>query len=217
MRLTILNGSPRGKKSNSAVLLSHFTRGFLESPGNSMETLHLINERPGFEKPKDAFFSAERILLAFPLYVDAMPGSVKEFIEKLEPYKGKRPDLRLMYLVQNGFPETCHNRPVQRYLEKLTSRLGCAYGGSIAKGGCEGLDVQPSFLVEKVFDLFYQIGISYGRTGLLDNDLLARLARPEHLSPENIAQVIPMVNVFLWDSLMDKNGAKDRSFDRPYL
>ena len=85
------------------------------------------------------------------------------------------------------------------------------------KGGCEGLDVQPSFLVEKVFDLFYQIGISYGRTGLLDNDLLARLARPEHLSPENIAQVIPMVNAFLWDSLMDKNGAKDRSFDRPYL
>ncbi len=217
MRLTIINGSPRGKKSNSAVLLNHFTRGFLESPGNSMETLYLINERPGFEKPKDAFFSAERILLAFPLYVDAMPGSVKEFIEKLEPYKGKRPDLRLMYLVQNGFPETCHNRPVQRYLEKLTRRLGCAYGGSIVKGGCEGLDVQPSFLVEKVFDLFYQIGISYGRTGLLDNDLLARLARPEHLSPENIAQVIPMVNVFLWDSLMDKNGAKDRSFDRPYL
>lgn len=217
MRLTILNGSPRGKKSNSAVLLNHFTRGFLESPGNSMETLYLINERPGFEKPKDAFFSAERILLAFPLYVDAMPGSVKEFIEKLEPCKGKRPDLRLMYLVQNGFPETCHNRPVQRYLEKLTRRLGCAYGGSIVKGGCEGLDVQPSFLVEKVFDLFYQIGISYGRTGLLDNDLLARLARPEHLSPENIAQVIPMVNVFLWDSLMDKNGAKDRSFDRPYL
>jgi len=217
MRLTIINGSPRGKKSNSAIVLSHFTKGYLETSGNSIETLYLINERPDFEKLKDAFLSAERILLAFPLYVDAMPGSVKEFIETLKPYKDKRPDLTLTYLVQNGFPETCHNRPVEKYLEKLTKRLGCIYGGSILKGGCEGLDVQPPILVDKIFSLFYRIGISYGQTGHLDNDLLAKLARPEHLTPENITQLIPMVNAFLWDSLMEKNGAKDESFNRPYL
>ncbi|MRR37224.1 flavodoxin family protein, partial [bacterium] len=199
MRLIIINGSPRGEKSNTSILMGHFTRGFLETEGNSIETIFLIKERPGFDKALTAFLEAERILLAFPLYVDAMPGSVKEYIEALAPLRGRRPDLTLMYLVQNGFPETCHNRPVARYLEKLTKRLGCLYGGSILKGGCEGLDVQPSFLVDKVFRLFYEVGKSFGRTGMLDEALLTKLARPEHMTPEQVAQVIPMVNGFLWD------------------
>jgi len=213
----VINGSPRGQKSNTSILLGHFQNGFLETGENSVETIYLIKERPGFEQSLRAFMEAERILLAFPLYVDAMPGSVKDYIEALAPFRGKRPDLTLMYLVQNGFPETYHNRPVARYLEKLTRRLGCTYGGSILKGGCEGLDVQPSFLVDKVFRLFHEVGKDFGATGILNENLLARLARPEHLTPEQIGQVIPMVNSFLWDSLMEKNGVKDRSFDRPYL
>jgi hypothetical protein len=217
MRLTIINGSPRGEKGNTSILLGRFLEGFLETGGNTADTLFLIKDRPGFEKALSAFLEAERILIAFPLYVDAMPGSVKEFMEALAPFKGRRPDLPLMYLVQNGFPETCHNRPVARYLEKLTKRLGCIYGGAILKGGCEGLDVQPSFLVEKVFSLFREVGRDFGRTGALDEGLLARLARPEHLTPEQVDQVIPMVNSFLWDSLMEKNSVRDRSFDKPYL
>jgi len=216
MKLTVLNGSPRGEKSNTAILLGHFAEGFLETPGNTIDTVFTIKDRPGFEKSLKAFREAERILLAFPLYVDAMPGSVKDFIEALAPLKGTRPDLALMYLVQNGFPETSHNRPVARYLEKLTGRLGCRFGGAILKGGCEGLDVQPPFLVDKVFRLFREIGMDFGRTGILNEALLAKLARPEHLTPENIAQVIPMVNSFLWDALMEKNGAKEKSFARPY-
>lgn len=216
MKLTVLNGSPRERKSNTAILLGHFAEGFLETAGNSIETIFLIQERPGFEKALSAFREEERILLAFPLYVDAMPGSVKDFIEALADLKGTRPNLTLMFLVQNGFPETSHNRPVARYLEKLTNRLGCRYGGAILKGGCEGLDVQPPFLVDKVFSLFREIGRDFGRTGILNEALLAKLARPEHLTPENIAQVIPMVNSFLWDALLEKNGAKDRSFNRPY-
>jgi hypothetical protein len=216
MRLTVLNGSPRGEKSNTAILMGHFAEGFLETQGNSIDTIFTIKERPGFPDAQKAFLEAERILLAFPLYVDAMPGSVKELIEALAPLKDRRPDLTLMFLVQNGFPETCHNRPVARYLEKLTGRLGCIYGGAILKGGCEGLDVQPPFLVDKVFKLFHEVGRDFGRSGVLNEALLAKLARPEHLTPENIAQVIPMVNGFLWDSLMEKNGTKEKSFNHPY-
>lgn len=217
MRLTIINGSPRGASSNTGILMGHFEKGFLENPGNSIETLYVIKERPGFDKLIAAFLEAECILLAFPLYVDAMPGSVKEFIESLKPLKGRRPDLTMIYMVQNGFPETYHNRYVDRYLRKLTQRLGCVYGGSILKGGCEGLDVQPPFLVDKVFRRFYEIGKSFGENRVLDNALLAKLAHPEHLTSENIRQVIPMVNGFLWDSLLQKNNATELSFARPYL
>jgi len=216
MQLTVLNGSPRAEKSNTAILLGHFAEGFLETPGNVIDTIFLIRERPGFEKALKAFREEELILLAFPLYVDAMPGSVKDFIEALAPLKGTRPELTLMYLVQNGFPETCHNRPVARYLGKLTQRLGCRFGGAILKGGCEGLDVQPPFLVDKVFRLFREVGKDFGQAGMLNETLLAKLARPEHLTPENVSQIIPMVNSFLWDALLEKNGAKEKSFARPY-
>ncbi len=216
MKLTVINGSPRAKSSNTGILVGHFAKGFLEAGGNTMETLFVQNERPGFGRIIDAFNSTEYLLLAFPLYIDAMPGTVKELIEALAPYRGKRPDLTVLFVVQNGFPETCHNRPIERYLEKLTKRLGCRYGGAILKGGCEGLDIQPPALVDKIFSRFYQIGRAFGETGMLDPELLKKLAYPEHLNAENMKQVIPIVNAFLWDGLLKKNGAMEKSFDRPY-
>ncbi len=216
MKLSIINGSPRGATGNTEKLLEHFITGFTESAGNSVDKYYLIKERPSFEKLESVFIGAECLLLAFPLYVDAMPGSVKEFIESLEGLKGKRPDLRMMFMIQNGFPETHHNRFVEKYCEKLAKRLGVIYEGSICKGGCEGLTVQPPALVEKVFAGFYNLGKSFGETNRLSPELLAKLARPEQLTPENLKQVIPMVNNFLWDGLLKKNNAMDKRFDKPF-
>ena len=216
MKLTFINGSPRGTSSNTGRLMEHFLNGFLETAGNTAETFYVIKERPGFDKIMKAIEDAETVLLGFPLYVDAMPGTVKEFIECLAPLRGKRPDLNMMYLVQNGFPETIHDRYVERYCERLTRRLGFRYGGAICKGGCEGLSVQPPFIVEKVFRLFYEVGRSFGETGRLDGMLLAKLAYPEHIEPDKLGGVIKMVNGFLWDQWMKKNGVEHLSFARPY-
>lgn len=216
MRLSIINGSPRGATGNTEKLLEHFTKGFLETEGNSFEILHSIKDRPEFTKEKEMFLNSERLIIAFPLYVDAMPGSVKELIESFEPLKGKNPGLRLMFMTQCGFPETHHTRFVARYCEKLAKRLGCNFSGSILKGGCEGLTVQPPVLVEKVFKRFYELGRAYGETGELDQTILSKLAHPEHLTSENLQQVIPMVNNFLWDGMMKKNNALEKSFDKPY-
>ncbi len=216
MKLSIINGSPRAASGNTEILLGHFIKGFTESAGNSVEKYYIIKERPFFERLKGVFLDSEILIIAFPLYVDAMPGSVKEFIESLEILKNKRPDLRIMFVIQNGFPETFHNRFVERYCEKLVKRLGCIYEGSICKGGCEGLDVQPPVLVDKVFAGFYNIGKSFGETGKLSTELLTKLARPEQLTHENLLQVIPMVNNFLWDGRFKKNNAMDKSFDKPY-
>ncbi|HPS88224.1 MAG TPA: NAD(P)H-dependent oxidoreductase [Spirochaetota bacterium] len=216
MKLSIINGSPRGTSSNTEKLLEHFIKGFIETEGNIAEKYYVFKERPSFENLKKVFLDAEVLMIAFPLYVDAMPGSVKEFIESLEGLKGKRPDLKIMFMIQNGFPETHHNRFVERYCAKLAGRLGCIYLGSICKGGCEGLTIQPPVLVEKVFSGFYKAGRSFGETGKLDPEVLTKLARPEHLTPENLLQVIPMVNNFLWDGMLTKNNAMDKKFDKPF-
>lgn len=216
MKLSIINGSPRAKSGNTEKLLEQFTRGFTETPGNTVETIYAIRERPDFTAAKAMFLQAENLLLAFPLYVDAMPGSVKELIEAWEPLQGQNPRLNLLFLCQCGFPETHHVRYVERYCEKLAKRLGAAYGGMICKGGCEGLAMQPPKLVDKIYLRCYQLGQTFGQTGELAPELLASLAYPEHLPPANMQPVIDMVNQYLWDAQMKANDVLERSFDKPY-
>ncbi|HOO63402.1 MAG TPA: hypothetical protein PK364_05730 [Synergistaceae bacterium] len=126
MLLNIFNGSPRGKRSNSAILTRAFAKGFCDSrtfPGNRFEEFFLADPED-FEKAPEAFFKESTALLAFPIYVDAMPGITKKFIEALEPYKGRCEFMRTLFLVQTGFPEETHTRPMKNYLLKLGRRLG---------------------------------------------------------------------------------------------
>jgi hypothetical protein len=217
MQLTFINGSPRGTKSNTARLMAHFIKGFLETTDNNCEIEYLTKYRQNLPILAEKFALAQNVLIGFPLYVDAMPGSVKHFFETLETYMGKGNNPALGFVIQCGFPETSHNRHIEKYCEKFSSRMGCRYLGSILKGGCEGLDIQPGFLTDKYFANFYLLGVEFGKTGQLDGAILAKLARPEHLTAENMANVIPFINQGLWDAQMEKNGALNSSFDKPLM
>ncbi|MDP2855160.1 MAG: NAD(P)H-dependent oxidoreductase [Smithellaceae bacterium] len=217
MRLTFINGSPRGNKSNTERLMDHFIKGFLETGDNICEIEYLTKNRHSLAALAEKFAAAEHVIIGFPLYVDAMPGSVKEFFETLQPYMGKENNPAMGFVIQCGFPETSHLRYVERYCEKFSRRMNCRYLGSMLKGGCEGLDVQPTFLTDKYYQYFYQIGVEFGKTGKFDEIILGKLARPEHLKAENLAQIIPFINQALWDAQMEKNGVLDRSFDKPLM
>lgn len=216
MQLTIINGSPRGSSGNTQKLLSRFISGFEETEGNSTETFFIIKERRDFSGLLSSFKESETVLLGFPLYVDAMPGIVKEFIESLSPLMDEKHGPDLIFMVQSGFPETHHTRFIQAYLQKLSSRINCRCIGCIMKGGCEGLEVQPAGMVEKIFSLFYRIGKEFGETGIIDEKLLAKLAFPENLTSENLKMVIPFVNSAMWDERMKKHDALEKSRDKPF-
>ena len=217
MRLTLINGSPRGYKSNTGRLLDHFIKGFLETEGNTCEIEYLTKNRRNLPALAEKFAAAQNVIIGFPLYVDAMPGSVKEFFEILESCMGKANNPAIGFVIQCGFPETSHTRYVEKYCEKFSRRLGCRYLGSILKGGCEGLDIQPRFLTDKYYSNFYLLGVELGKTGKLDGIILGKLSRPEHLNAENMAQVIPFINHGLWDAQMEKNGVIDKSFNKPLM
>ena len=212
-----INASPRGKKSNTRILMEHFIRGFMETSGNMCEVEYLVKYKNNLKALVEKFSASDNVIVGFPLYVDAMPGSVKAFMEALAPLAGRKALPALGFMIQCGFPETAHIRFLARYCEKFSRRIGCRSLGCILKGGCEGLDVQPTFLTEKYFSLFGMLGASFGKTGKIDEDILMKLARPEHLSPENMAMIIPFINQALWDAQMEKNGVLDRSFDRPLM
>ena len=165
MQLTFINGSPRGTKSNTARLVDHFIKGFLENAGNTCEIEYLTRHRHSLPTLAEKFATAQNVIIGFPLYVDAMPGSVKKLFEILEPYMGKAKNTSLGFVIQCGFPETSHNRHVEKYCEKLSRNMGRRYLGAILKGGCEALDNQPGILTDKYHANLYLLGVEFGKTG----------------------------------------------------
>lgn len=218
MRLTVFNGSPRGRGSNTKVFLEHYLKGFEAKAGNSYQVFYL-NRVKHTERFVQAFAEAEHVLLAFPLYWDAMPGLVKAFIEALEPLCGREGSPDIGFIVQSGFPEAAHSRYVERYLEKLAARLGCKYVGTIVKGGGEGARVMPD-RYGKPFEILYQLGVTFGETGQFDEALLQKLAKPERY-PKILG---PLFQLFLktklatsyWDNQLKGNGVYEKRFARPY-
>jgi len=214
-RLSLFNGSPRGKRGNTPIFLEQIAQGF----GGPSETHHLIRLKET-DRMVEAFGGAECVLLAFPLYTDAMPGMVKHFIEALEPLAGRKNNPAIGFLVQSGFPEGLHSRYIERYLERLAERLGSPYLGTIVKGNGEGVRLMPASATRGLFAELQALGGSLAREGRLDAQGLARLAAPERFP----AVLGPLFQLFLclpaahsyFDDMLKKNGAFEERFATPF-
>jgi multimeric flavodoxin WrbA len=215
--LTVFNGSPRGRKGNTPILLGKFLEGFTSTGERSYDLYHLnhLKEMGHF---KQAFAEAECVLVGFPLYTDAMPGMVKAFIETLEPFKGQENNPPFGFLVQGGLPEGVHSRYVEAYLKRLAARLGSPYLGTVVKGGCEGVREMPDQMNQKLFEALFLIGKTFGETGQFDPELLRNLAKPERY-PAYLAPVFRLlVKMFdsYWDGQLKQNGVFEKRFAMPY-
>ena len=220
MKLTVFVGSPRGRKSNTNFILNHFLDGFAATPGNSHELFYLIHLKDT-DHFVQAFAAAERVLLAHPIYTDAMPGLVKGFIEELEPLCGRDGNPDLGFIVQSGFGEAEHSRFVARYHEKLARRLGCSYLGTVIKPNCEPVQVYTK-MFKNVFEEFYQLGEHFGETGHFDQTLLQQMAKPESFSApmrlfwRSMWKIQNGTGKSYWDEKLKANGAYKLRFSRPY-
>jgi multimeric flavodoxin WrbA len=214
-RLTFFNGSPRGRRGNTPLMLEQIARGF----DRQVETHHLVRMKET-ERMVQAFVDAECVILGFPLYTDAMPGVTKRFIEALEPLAARGSNPPLGFLVQSGFPEGLHSRYVERYLEKLAARLGSPYLGTIVKGNGEGVRTAPQEAMNGLFQDLQSLGAGLAQNGRLDSDTLAHMAVPERFP----AYLGPVFKIFLrlptahsyFDDMLRQNGAFEKRFARPF-
>lgn len=218
MQLTVFNGSPRGRKSNSKIVLDHFLRGFEATSENSYE-IYYLNRLNDMEEHVKAFADAETVLLVHPLYTDAMPAMVKLFIEALEPLTGREGNPTIGFMVQSGFQEAAHSRPVEHYWEKFSQRMGCAYLGTIIRGGMEPLHRAPK-QYRKILESINEIGQIFGETGQFDQEKIQALAGPEQL-PWLMRTIVQLVWRFMgnpyWDDWLKENDALEESFAKPYV
>mgnify|MGYP006286124715 CR=1 FL=1 len=217
--LTLFNGSPRGRKGNTPIMLNQFGEGFASALDRDCELLHL-NRLNDLEDQVQAFQEADCVWLGFPLYTDAMPALVKRFIEALEPFKGRPENPPIGFLVQSGFPEALHSRYVERYLEKLADRLGSPYLGTIVKGGGEGVRMMPDGANRKLFTNLQGLGAGLAREGFLNPELLARVAGRERYPGWMIPVMKALIKIpvysWYWNSQLKKNGVFEKRFSQPY-
>lgn len=220
MKLTIFNGSPRGSNGNSEILINWFKEGFLKKRSGDVN-IHYLKDQDKHQDMIETLKLSKTVLLAFPLYTDAMPGIVKKFIDGLDDSQGSMSDKSFLFLVHSGFPEACHSRGIERYLEILTAKLGADYLGTIVKGGSEGLRIMPPMMTRKPRLLINQIGERFAGTKSLDPGLLKKLASPERLSlfSRGVYRLMSLIGLsnFYWNGMLKKNGAYKNRFNAPYI
>jgi len=218
MQLAIFNGSPRGKKSNTKILLEHFQKGFVGNGGEVTSGNYLIQEKH-LEDQVEQFKRAETILLAFPLYVDSVPGIVKQFVEAIGNYDGS--GKKILFLVQSGFPESIHSEGVKKYLYFLADRWKMECLGIIVKPGVEGIQIMPDSMTKKLFRKMELFGRQLIKDGKLNPQDLKNLAKPYRFSKGRLAvfwlmRKIGLAN-FYWNKNLKEHGAYQKRFDAPYL
>ena len=218
-KLTVFNGSPRGKRGNTPTMLKHLMSGFTSIDGNTAEIYHLHQTKMKAEFASH-FQNTECVLIGFPLYTDGMPGIVKEFIEALQPLTQRESNPPIAFMVQSGFSEALHSRYVEQYLKTLADRLNSPYLGTLVRGGCEGVRLQPAKMNHKIFAALHALGQQLGEQGGFERQSVKEFCSFERISPVLVPLMklvgkLPFKNMY-WDMQLKKNTVFKDRFAKPY-
>ena len=210
MKLTVVNGSPRGRKSNSSKIINWVTEGMDE-----VYTVYAADIKKQDESV-DAVLEADSILFVFPLYTDAMPGLTKAFMEKmaLKDFSGKT----ITYVIHSGFPEAVHLRMLEKYCVYFAKMCKMKLLGCAVMGGTEGsLPSQNRAEKDKRVNLLKYVGECIKEQKEIDKDKIKGLSRFERLNKTTQLVMKLMPLDLAWNLTLRKNKAFERRYDKPHL
>ena len=142
-RVLLLVGSPRGRKSTSAAL-GGYLAGRLTAHGVPTETIQLYPALGSRERTRsliEAVDAHDLIVLAFPLYIDSLPGPVTRALELIAARRSnaqpageaRRPAFAA--IVNSGLPEAEQNQTALAICDQFARRAGFTWAGGLALGG----------------------------------------------------------------------------------
>ena len=173
MKLLILNASPK-KKGGASRFFSSLFRLFL--PGIQSQ-VHPLRNRQDFGPARSLLPSVDAVCLVFPLYVDALPSHVVEFLSLAETDCRARPHALHFYaLANNGFVEGRQNACALHILEAWCQRSGAVWGGGVGIGGGTMLRVLGIVYPILITVVLLQMVLSLFSTGTIPSDLVGSLA-----------------------------------------
>lgn len=216
MHLVIISGATRPQsKSNTAKVIDAFKQGFEEND-NTTEVYYL-SDRKQWESASKAFENNELILIAFPLYVENVPGILLEFLSGLS-YK-KTSGTKLAFLIQGGFPEASQSRCCESFLKTLPTQFGCDYAGTLIKGDMFGTGLVDNKTRAKMISPFIEMGRTFARCGCFEKPAADAFCAPEYMTEKQIRsynRVGKHVSRFFMGRIAKKLGCAEKLDSKPY-
>jgi len=144
-RALLIVGSPKTKSPSTSGVLGGYVLERLRERGWETESLtlkaDLLQER-GKQDLVSSVNRADLLLLALPLYVDALPFLVTKALEVIIEHKQvTHQDLppRFSVLLNNGYPEVHHNTLALAICHRFAVQSGMRWAGGLAMGAGEAL------------------------------------------------------------------------------
>ena len=133
MKIGIVNGSPRGKKSNSEILIKYLC-SLLEG--------HKINKYYSFSSKinseiKSEIHNADVLIFSFPLYIDSIPSSLLDILLKFEEEKIVNSKTKIYCIANNGFFEGKQNQLAILQMKNWCEKIGAEWGQGVGIGAGE--------------------------------------------------------------------------------
>lgn len=216
MSLVILNGSPRGTKSNSSVIAGWFLEGYREE-GVPILNLNKIKHH---EEYAELVHQYDRVMFVFPLYVDGMPGIVKNFFEVLAPFKEQMRGKKVTYIIHSGFSKAIQCNSLERYLNRYSTIMGFTNHGIVVIPGSEGFRLMPPKMLHKKKNAMATLASNYKSDTPYEIKSLKTLRGKEKMSKQiafalRILSKIGITNMY-WNMELKKNNAFKKRYDAPY-
>jgi len=210
MKTLIINGSPNARKGNSDILCRCFVKGM----SAQLEIRYAAEEDP--RVLADYMDEFDSWLFFFPLYTNAMPGILKRLFEYMRPDQKKSAG----YFVQSGFEEAAQSDYLCAILRNLNKRMGYQDLGLVVAGGMAGVRYMPPWMNRKVFARLERAGMLYEQNGAFAEETIRVFGKRYRytafqLKRNRFLHKTGITDIF-WNSMLKKNDAFDKRFDKPF-
>lgn len=209
MHTLLLSGSPKRKDSVSSRLIEYMKAQLEQSGGEHGDTLDMYHV-PIQDQPWDMdvnLAAVHAIVIAFPLYVDGIPGHLLRFMEQLEARLRGNENVTVYALINNGFYESHQNAIAMEMMQHFCKAVGATWGGGLAIGAGGMINAAP-------------IGKSFNKKLGVAMESLAEHVRK--IKPFGIQYIEPAFPRFLymrmahigWRRMGKRNGLSSAALDR---
>lgn len=227
MKVLAFNCSPNMEKSNTALILNPFLEGMKEE-GAEVELFYVrrlkINPCLGefscwFKTPGECIHDddmkmlypkikeADIIVFGTPVYVDGMPGPMKNLIDRLIPLLQPYIEIRdghcrhprregqkrakLVLVANCGFWEMDNFNPLVIHMQAICNNAGWEYAGALLRphGGVLGYMLKKEYLVQDVIKAAKNAGKEIIKYGRIKEETLKTMSR-ELLPLETYVEIL---------------------------
>lgn len=222
MKITAFNGTHKTGESNTGILVKNFLQGAVEA-GAEVEAVQLADFRIGFCRacklcwetsdghcPQNddmpaligKFTESDIVVMATPLYVDAMTGLMKTFLDRLIPVGDPHWELdekgecrhgrrfgkpaKLVAIGNCGYPEQSHFEVLRIFFRRMCRNMHLELAGEIYRGAGGLLSIQAPKFAKYVGDylaLVRQAGREITLSGKISDELSRKIEEPMVPSP----------------------------------